>query len=300
MSTKRKALKKRHQRLSVDEISERAMLAQLHIEAWHGSVTDKKVSSEVAAQHQTGCRAGNYVKRLFPQGAKVYDRISQVSTRMRQFHRQNTLPWKSDGSRLLTSMNYMPYMEGMRELKSEREAAVQDFVAQFPSLREGARKYLKSMYDEKDYPKPATLEARFTSRVIVFPLPKAQDFHAALPEEEQGKVREQIDKEVRLALKEATEDLWQRLFDATRRLQERLGEDKDKIKPGALLSGVVELCDLLPRLNVSGDERLEEMARQLKRSVQGHDAKAVCGDKALRKKIVQDAQALEQKMAGLM
>lgn len=111
-------------------LHDKAMLMKLKISQWTARKYDKNVSEKVADDYQTTSKdAGRYNKILIAQEA--IKKISQIVTKARDFHEKQTLPWDDDGMRLLPAANYMNYTANMRRLKSEYEAAVNDFILNY-------------------------------------------------------------------------------------------------------------------------------------------------------------------------
>src|SRR5947207_15988010 len=71
----------------------RNMLVDFTISAFHPRKLDKKVTAEVAKQHNVAESVGNYRKRLFPFPDVDVEALASKIGSLRQFHRTNTLPW---------------------------------------------------------------------------------------------------------------------------------------------------------------------------------------------------------------
>src|SRR4051812_48829471 len=130
-------------------LQEKAMLANLTIRAWSARKRDRDVSKEVETKHQAK-DAGNFNKLLIDKDA-LKPIVSLTST-LRDMHYEMTLPWGDNGDRLLPSKMYFDYTRKMRNLRDQFDSAVNDFVAQYPTFKQNARKRLGSMYDPDDYP----------------------------------------------------------------------------------------------------------------------------------------------------
>src|ERR1017187_4195336 len=83
-------------------ITERAMLAAVHISIWTAVKHDRKISRDVASQHGAHQGAGRYNKQLL-RGADKLDELRTLAGQVRQYFYQITLPWSDEGFRLLPS-----------------------------------------------------------------------------------------------------------------------------------------------------------------------------------------------------
>jgi hypothetical protein len=77
-------------------ITERAMLAAIHISIWTAVKHDRKVSQEVASQHGAPVSADRYNKQLL-RGAGRLDDLRTLAGQIRQHFYKITLPWSHEG-----------------------------------------------------------------------------------------------------------------------------------------------------------------------------------------------------------
>jgi hypothetical protein len=76
-------------------------------------------------------------------------------------------------------------------------------------------------------------------------------------------------------IKDAMRDPWDRLHNVLTHLVERLEETPEgqrKVFRDSVLTNAIEMCDVLTRLNVTKDPKLEEARRMLERAISGMDA----------------------------
>jgi hypothetical protein len=90
-------------------ITERAMLAAVHISIWTAVKHDRKISRDVASQHGAHRDAGRYNKQLL-RGADKLDELRTLAGQIRQYFYRITLPWSDEGFRLLPSNFYFDLM----------------------------------------------------------------------------------------------------------------------------------------------------------------------------------------------
>ena len=101
-------------------ITERAMLAAVHISIWTAVKHDRKISRDVASQHGAHQGAGRYNKQLL-RGADKLDELRTLAGQVRQYFYKITLPWSDEGFRLLPSNLYFDLTTRMREFEASFE-----------------------------------------------------------------------------------------------------------------------------------------------------------------------------------
>ncbi len=219
-------------------ITERAMLAAVHISIWTAIKHDRKVSRDVAQQHGAHEGAGRYNKQLLGKAERL-ELLRSLSGQIRQYFYKITLPWSDEGFRLLPAHFYFELITKMREFEQSFTQQVEEFLAVYPCYIEQVRPALNGLFREEDYPSAEKLRSKFGVRVEVLPIPSGEDFRVTLSEEEQARVAREIDENVRQSLKRGTEDLWVRLKDVVSHMVERLKEPESRFH-ASLVTNVFE------------------------------------------------------------
>lgn len=275
-------------------ITERAMLAAVHISIWTAVKHDRKVSREVAEQHGAYAGAGRYNKQLLREAEKL-ESLRALSGQIRQYFYKITLPWSDEGYRLLPAHFYFDLTTKMREFEAVFSHQVEEFLAVYPSYIEQVRPELNGLFREEDYPSTDKLRNKFGVRLEVLPIPSGNDFRVTLSEEEQARVAREIDESVRQSLEKGTEDLWARLKTVVAHMIERLSDPESRFH-ASLVTNICELVDLLPRLNVNQDEELNRFASEIRNRLCGFTARDLRKNEILRAATVNDAAQILTEM----
>jgi hypothetical protein len=268
-------------------ITERAMLAAVHISVWTAIKHDRKVSREVAEQHGAYAGAGRYNKQLLREAERL-ESLRALSGQIRQYFYKITLPWSDEGYRLLPAHFYFELTTKMREFELTFTQQVEEFLAVYPSYIEQVRPELNGLFREEDYPSTDKLRNKFGVKLEVLPIPSGNDFRVTLSEEEQARVAREIDENVRQSLQKGTEDLWTRLKGVVAHMVERLNEPESRFH-ASLVTNIGELVDLLPRLNVNQDDELNRFAGEIKDRLCGYTARDLKKNEILRAATANDA-----------
>ena len=280
-----------------------AMLVSLRITAWSGRLYDRQASNHVAAHHDASASAGRYNKRLLPKAA--FAALTATISKIRSTHYEQTLPWDDQGSRLLTVANYERYTElvdGLRE-RIVRERA--RFIEDYDDNIDQARLDLGKLFRIEDYPSKEALQDRFGIRYRIVPVPDADHFMAKLASDDTARVRRDIEHQIEERLHDAVGDLYRRLGEAVERVSERLQEGEDG-KPlvfrNSMIENIRDLVDVVPRLNIFGDDRLARLCQDVKDRIAHADPDTLRPSPQfnpnVRRQVKRDADALIQQFAG--
>lgn len=282
-----------------NSIASRAMLSSLRISAWGATRTDQRVTQEVAQRHNVDAkRAGKYYKHAIDPKTVEYAAIYTVIGAMRARHYYWTLPWAADGSRILPAANFEKYSADMRLLRAEFDRAVAEFCKAFPRLVHAARAELGSLFDQQDY--PDDVAGRYRVEISIMPLPDAQDFRVDLPDEAIDEIRANIQKEMEATAREAMREPFNRLFERVHHIVDRLSDPKAVFRD-SMIEGLRELIDVLPGLNITNDDNLNDFANRAQEMLaKMGDADTLRGMPERRKEIAAEAAQIESDMAAFM
>ena len=289
--------------ISEPSLSSRAMLCSLSISMWSARKHDPDASEEIAMRHGAQADSGRYSKLLLPKQALA--EIQKIVSEARQEHYFMTLPWGDDGYRVLPAAAYMDHVEKMRTLSNRFGGAVDTLARQFLTLVDQAKTRLGGLFREEDYPACNELMAKFSFETKVMPLPDAGDFRVALGDEEKDRIKRQITAAVEASLQVGSRELWQRLYEAVSHMAERLtaykvtGEGVEHPFRDSIVTNLVKLVDVLPKLNVTNDPELERLTGQVHASLLV-DPKELRQSESVRAETAKTAAEIAQRMASYM
>ncbi len=241
-----------------------ALLVKFSTSQWAGERFDKKVTEEVDKLHQAK-DAGRYNKKLLAKEA--LEKGKKARNDARTFVYIQTLPWTDEGWRVLTSANYMPFTQAIRSKIQAIKAADQEFFGKYLDYVNDAKARLNSLFNQKDYPALADLGEKFDVKVDFTPIPESSDIRTeGLDQADLDAIGADIDDRVRTATEGIVKDLWSRLFEPVKHMTEKLSDPK-AIFRDSLINNLKDICDLLPRLNITNDKDLEKMSQTIRDSL---------------------------------
>lgn len=291
-----------------------AMLSSLSISQWSGYKYDPDASEELATMHGAESDAARVNKRLVPRSE--LKEITQAISHARHDHEFLTLPWTDDGWRVLPAGTYFEHSKKMQDHKAAILTAVGNLIARFETVVRNQSR-LGTLLKVSDYPGmrqegealrflfPQELRDKYAFATDVKPLPDADDFRVNIGDEERERLKRQIAESVQASLRAGTRDLWQRLYDVVSHMSTRMTEyngaeegNKPKLYK-SMVTNIVEIVDVLPRLNISGDEELNRMTETIRHSLLV-DTDELRKSETLRNDTARAAADIMQRMAAYM
>lgn len=278
-------------------LNDRALLVQLNISQWTARKYDKRTTKDVADANRVDINVGRYNKSLLPMNDQL-DLVHRKANAIRAEFYANTLPWGIEGTQLLPTANYLEFMTDFRKKKGEWQWLVNIFNMNFESYVEDAKRTLGPLFDANDYPHPSAIEGKFKMDLAVFPVPST-DFRVKLASDELSRIQQDVERRVQEASASAMKDVWQRLYDKVKHIEERLANPAAVFRD-TMLENARELCELLPRLNFADDPQLEQMRQEVERKLVSYHPDALRNDPDLRRDTAAKAKEIMDRMAVFM
>lgn len=278
-------------------LSNRALLVSLNVSQWTARKFDKRETQELASRHGLVAEVARVNKTLLPFADKL-ESIHKYTGTIRTEYYKRTLPWSMEGVNILKADAYLEFTAHFAPMLSEWRSKVADFVQAYPDLKEDARVLLNGLYREEDYPDPADVARRFAIDLTFMPVPDADDWRVSLGDAEMEHLRQQIEERVTEAQGEAMQDAWRRIYDVVEKAHERLSQP-DAIFRDTLVQNAVELCGILPSLNITDDPQLEAMRRKLEGTLCTKNPDTLRHDPLERSKVAKEMEALLSKMGAM-
>jgi len=257
---------------TVAGVARSAMLVDLNISVYSGRKQDKSTKAEVTSAKGSGSKkAASVYKNLFAE-CKELENITKFQARARAEHYRMTLPWNDHGARLLPTISLMDYQKTMGRFRSEFDLLVEAFLDKYDTLVAAAAFQLGTLFDRGEYLTRNQVAQRFRMDSSFTPLPTAGDFRLDVESTVQRELVEQYERKLEEQLTQANRDAWDRLHTALTKLSDRLVVEEDgkkRVFHDTLVTGAVDLCELLTAMNITKDPQLESARRQLEAVLSG-------------------------------
>ena len=266
-------------------IASSAVLIDLNISIWTARKLDKNVSKEIDINKNTTIKAGNYNKHILA-GSDQLDAITKLANEIRDWHGRQTLPWSDTGTRLLPMTNFFDYKQQLGVYEAEFKSRINTFIQQYPNIIQSMVYKLGNLFDRSEYPDADKIESKFNLRYTIMPVPETKDFRVDIADD----IREEMQKEYQKAyegrVETAMSDAWSRLHNTLEHMVDRLSGDDKKIFRNSLVDNALELTNLLTRLNITKDPKLEQARQALEQSLVGVTADDLRESQGARQEIL--------------
>lgn len=278
-------------------ITEKAMLVDLDISVVGTSKKDDVITTNTQAQNGASNGSGYYLKRIID---KKYTKFNSIASRAREYHRKTTLAWGDNGERLLPSKLYFDYTTEMADFKAQFEAEVLSFISVYPSILADMPAILGNMHDPNDYPDQASLHQHFQFETKIRPVPDADDFRVDISNDEIERIKQQISEESDKLQKEAMDELWQKLYTPVKKMADKLSDKDAKRYHKSLIGNIVEITDILPKLNIGNDKALETLSTDIVSRLCGENIKDIKANPLVRQDMAEAAGDIAAQMQAHM
>jgi len=269
-------------------ISSSALLVELNISVWPASKIDREITDKVNSDAGAVRGASQTKKNLFA-GTSLRKDIADFAARVRLYHNRHTLPWADKGERMLPTALFLDYKQTMNGYERTFEMMCDNFFIEYPRLVAEAPTALQGLYKAEDYPEIEEVKQKFGFKRTVKPVPEAGDFRLDIPAEDLEEMRtefvDQQDKKLADAMREPWERLHKTLVGMSEKLTDIEGDDAKKRYHDTLITNPLELCDLLTKLNVTNDPKLEEARRQVELTMLGANIESIKEDAHTRNEL---------------
>ena len=284
-------------------IATAAMLVEFNASVWTARKLDKTATDEVViSKHARASDAARVNKHLMA-GRNELEQIQKVVGAARTYVYEHTMPWSNSGQRLLPAVQFMGFDKRLREFEQEFGLQVSAFLNVYPTLVTAQALALGQMFNRDDFPTADKLRNKFDFSFTYLPVPTQGDFRVDVGNEGQQYLVEKLEKIAEERVQAAHRELWGRLKEHLDRMIDRLavdsvdGTEKPRRFHDTLVSGGLELCELLKALNILQDPQLEQARVSLSNTLSGVHAEDLRHDLAHRADIQKKAQEIRNRFA---
>ena len=268
-----------------NSIASSAVLIDLNISVWTARKLDKNVSKEIDINKNTTIKAGNYNKHILA-GSDQLDKITKLSGEIREWHGRQTLPWSDTGTRLLPMSNFFDYKHQLGVYEAEFKIRVDTFIQEYPNIIQSMAFKLGQLFDRGEYPDAYKIASKFNMKYTIMPVPETNDFRVDIADDIRNEMKQEYQKAYEGRVESAMSDAWSRLHTTLEHMIDRLSGNDKKIFRDSLVDNALELTNLLTRLNVTNDPKLEQARQALEQTLVGVTANELRDSLGARQEIL--------------
>lgn len=267
---------------------------------------DKAISIEVKdAKNVTEQGALRVNKSLF--GKESTDNYMGTYTEAGKYFYRVTLPWDDRGWRLLSVDLYEEFTKKFKSFTKTYREQVLDFIGNISAHVEDAKAMLGDAFDVEDYrflsPNGGVdremLLKEFSLEVSYDTVTDGDDLRACLSEVDREVIAAKITEQATAKFAKANEHIVQTLHDHILAIHERLCVSENIFRD-TLISNLEDLCDLIPKLNIAGDPRIDALAAEAKAKLTKWEPAVLREVPSIRETVSKEAAVILDNMKGIM
>ena len=260
-----------------------AVLVELNISTWAARKLDRVASKEVKLSKGAHSDDAARVNKNLLAGMNNLKKVTDfVAIKRNEFY-EMTLPWSNSGQRLTPMTQFFELKQWVNECEVMFVTLVTEFLRDYPNLISAQAFQLGALFDRNEFPSVDDIKDKFRFKVTFLPLPTTGDFRVDATNEIIDDMKKEYEAMFEERVATVNQDLWTRLHDTLKHMSDRLGYDdagKAKIFRDTMVDNAVDLCDMLKRLNVTNDPKLEKARAGLESALLGIDASEIRRDGA--------------------
>jgi hypothetical protein len=292
--------------MSANDIQSKAMLVRLTTKKLNRNTRDKILSAEMVDRVKASeAGALRVQKSLFSkQATKAYE---QLLNEARKYYYRVTLPWDYRGFQLLPVAMYKDFTDKMKSYTSQYRELVNEFIDSVEVHISEAKDMLGEAFNIEDYnfvhtdgtvDRTALMEC-FDLSIEYSVIPDTNDIRVTLTDEDKQALAEEIESKSQQKFAESQKHIITLLYDHICAIHERLSVDEHVFRD-SLIGNLEQLCDLIPKLNISNDPTINNLAREAKAKIASWDPGALREDNVARKEVAKAADEIMGKMQGIV
>lgn len=281
--------------VSTPSLSSSCMLVELSISVWGATRTDKEAKEKLDALTNAEGDVYKVSASLTGKDPKL-EAIRKYAAHVRtNILYYNTLPWADTGPRLLTTARYFAFHKQMTEAQAHYEGLVEDYITEFDSLVDNILyRNPTATLRREDFPSVNQLRAKFGFRLNYMPMPETGDLRLDINNEAFEVLRAGYEDFYKRKTVEAMNKVWEDARKALTHAAERLADpgpgftgtvtkDGRKKFGDDLLENLGEMLDIMRSCNITDDEKMRRIERDLSDALLGVTTEAVKDDPQLRR-----------------
>lgn len=249
--------------METSKLSERALLFSVSIHGWTGQRKNSKASSEYCTQINAAKDAVDLLAKIVPK--RELDPIRRSGQRAYRFFVTNTLPWSDGGWRILPSEKFFAFRTKLLEMIADHDNKVAELAKRWPEItsESALKQRLGKLYDPNIVPSASSLGSRFyISKDMMALPPMSKDFRIQMNQEGMDEFEQELKASWQKMTSNALNEVWSRLAELISKIAETMSQ-RDKKFHNTIISNLKDFCDEIPSFNITDDENLEELRKDV-------------------------------------
>lgn len=286
-----------------NDIHNSCQLIYLTVSQWSARKLDKAVTRDLNKEKEASANASRVNKYLMAEADTQLKGIATLANQARALIERRTLPWDAAGNRLVSNLELFSLLGDLGEIEKQFSAAVDAFIAEYPTLMERSIAALGTMADVNDYPNAEQVKAKFSMCTTLSPMPAGyDDVRMGLSPEQVSALNEQYAQQVQDQFEDAQHAAFSRLRENIERVLDRLTpteDGKNKTFTFTMIDNLRETVALMGGLNVFNSAELAKLRDDIDARLCKYDTTELRSSIMAAAETRQAAQSLIDRMTSM-
>jgi len=282
----------------ITSLASSGMLVAVEVSVYTATVQDKQISNEVTTAKKATADSGKFTKYLLA-GNATHKALLNYRQTVANWMKRDSFQWMGKWY-IVPAINLPKFSQTFASHKVVFDALKEKFKAEYTSMKSDMAFKQGDMFDPNAYPDIATLDGKFSMRMMVMDVPKG-DFRVAVADDLADDLHEHYQQQVKQIIDKTMAKAASRLVTIAERIRysctepEAVIDEDGEEKPGrrrkvydTTLEQAIDICETIRGFNITGDPELEEARRALQAAIDGVTADDLRESATLRKAVKED------------
>ena len=268
------------------DLRKRAILVKVNTSVLGTQKKDQEATAKAALDHNANKDQIFVGKNIVNRKNPLFKKLDKIRGLIRNTHLTSTGPWDDDW-RVISTKKYGSYRQVIEDLFAQAWEAVDEIVKYWEDLKAEAKINLGDLYDESLYPSVDHLRASFSFELETEVLPDRANTILDLDKARTDKIvadAKALDEKRVETLTDHTHKVVREELEGMVAALAEFGDDIPDTKRtrtfrDSLTKRMSALADTLPGLNITGDVKLDKLAKKIAAKLTIADAAELRGDK---------------------
>ncbi len=292
-------------------IQESALLIKIKCTKWQHSKNDKDAATALAIQHNVFDKDGNPDHKAFSVHQNMADvpvikaldkTIGRVGNNV---VRKMLLPW-TEGEHLVTADILDKVERKLEEYQDHLIDLERELKQEWPTKLKELESRLGDKFDPDFYPSVDDIADAYSITFKLKNIDDSNDIRVKLPNSKIKKIKEDAEEEITRKVKVAQDKVRDRVVGVLETMIEGLerhgvieeGATKPSKFANSTIANVKELADILPDLNIFGDDQLDIAANKILSKLRNANPDELRESEDKRKETIKDAKNIVDSLSG--
>ncbi len=283
----------------MNSIKHKAMIAQLSINRWGATKTDRTLGARVEKSQDASVGTVRAIKQLMPDFSAPFHRLNNVTQFARIEHNKMTLPGTARNQRVLVGKMFLRHTTVMDGLRSEFYLAANNFFEVYPEIKRNAPDRMGKMYRAEDFPSVSEIVHKYTFDVFISPMPETTDWRIdGVGDTEIKRLTKEVEENLQIQYNNCHMEVYARMAKILERLS---AQAKSYSGAGAglqqsLFNDLKEISEVLPLLNIDNDPVINSIAETIRIDIAPIEPHDIRHNEELRNQIAKLSDTLLEKV----